>query len=67
MIFTGSARRRRAPVRAASWLLALAFVLTGTARALHIGGTTQVWEIRIVNDQGKLSCVARITMAVIRG
>lgn len=35
MIFTGSARRRRALVRAASWLLALAFVLTGTARALE--------------------------------
>jgi tetratricopeptide (TPR) repeat protein len=35
MIFTGSARRRRAPVRAASWLLALAVVLTGTAQALE--------------------------------
>jgi len=41
--------------------------VTGTARPLHRGSTTQVWEIRIVNDQGKLSCVARITMAVIRG
>ena len=41
--------------------------VTGTARALHIGGTTQVWEIRIVNDQGKLTCVSRITMAVIKG
>ncbi len=41
--------------------------VTGTARALHIGGTTQVWEIRIVNEQGKLTCVSRITMAVIKG
>ena len=41
--------------------------VTGTARALHIGGTTQVWDIRIVNEQGKLTCVSRITMAVIRG
>ena len=41
--------------------------VTGTARALHIGSTTQVWEIRIVNDQGKLTCVSRITMAVIKG
>ena len=41
--------------------------VTGTARAIHVGGSTQVWEIRIVNDQGKLTCVSRITMAVIKG
>lgn len=37
----------------------------GTARPLHIGGTTQVWEIRIENEEGKLVCMSRITMAVI--
>lgn len=37
----------------------------GTARALHVGGTTQVWEIRIENEQGKLVCMSRLTMAVI--
>ena len=39
--------------------------VTGTARPIHIGGSTQVWEIRIENDEGKLTCISRITMAVI--
>lgn len=39
--------------------------VTGTARALHIGRTTQVWEIRIVTDADELSCIARLTMAVV--
>lgn len=39
--------------------------VTGTARPLHIGGSTQVWEIRITNDEEKLVCIARITMAVL--
>jgi 1,4-dihydroxy-2-naphthoyl-CoA hydrolase len=39
--------------------------VTGTARPLHIGGSTQVWEIRITNDEQKLVCVSRITMAVL--
>ena len=37
----------------------------GTARPLHIGGTTQVWEIRISDDKDRLVCVSRITMAVL--
>ncbi|MBE0485786.1 hotdog fold thioesterase [Marinobacter sp.] len=36
----------------------------GTARPQHIGGTTQVWEIRLENEQGKLTCISRLTMAV---
>ena len=39
--------------------------VTGTARMLHIGRTTQVWEIRIENEDGALVCISRITMAVI--
>jgi 1,4-dihydroxy-2-naphthoyl-CoA hydrolase len=39
--------------------------VTGTAMALHIGSTTHVWEIKIRDDAGKLTCVSRITMAVI--
>ncbi|MFL1454169.1 hotdog fold thioesterase [Marinobacter sp. GN3S48] len=38
----------------------------GTARALHIGGATQVWEIRLENEQGKTTCISRLTMAVTR-
>ncbi|MDO9521741.1 MAG: hotdog fold thioesterase [Pseudohongiella sp.] len=37
----------------------------GTAKALHIGSTTQVWEIRIETEQGKTVCISRLTMAVI--
>ncbi len=39
--------------------------VTGIAKALHIGRTTQVWEIRIENEEGALVCISRITMAVI--
>lgn len=37
----------------------------GTARALHIGSTTQVWEIRIETEQGKTVCISRLTMAIV--
>lgn len=37
----------------------------GTARAVHIGGTTQVWEIKIETEAGKTVCVSRLTMAII--
>lgn len=37
----------------------------GTARALHLGRTTQVWDIRIENETGKLVCIARLTLAVL--
>jgi 1,4-dihydroxy-2-naphthoyl-CoA hydrolase len=40
-------------------------IVTGTATVAHIGRTTQVWEIRIENEEGSLVCLSRITMAVI--
>ncbi len=39
--------------------------VTGVARPLHIGRQTHVWEVRITRGDGKLSCVSRVTMAVI--
>ena len=39
--------------------------VTGTARPLHIGRATQVWDIRIQDAQGRLSCAARLTCAVV--
>ena len=39
--------------------------VTGTARPVHIGRTTQVWQIDLKNDAGELTCVSRITMAVL--
>ena len=40
--------------------------VTGTARPVHIGKTTHVWQIDMVNEAGELTCVSRITMAVLR-
>jgi len=40
-------------------------IVTGTAKAVHLGRTTQVWEIRIEEETGKLVCLSRLTMAVI--
>jgi len=37
----------------------------GIAKPLHIGGSTQVWEIRISDEQNRLVCISRITMAVL--
>ncbi|WP_394553310.1 PaaI family thioesterase [Agromyces sp. MMS24-JH15] len=39
--------------------------VTGEARPLSRGRTTQVWDIRITDDQGRLVCVSRCTMAVL--
>lgn len=40
-------------------------LVTGTARALHLGRSTQVWEIRIEDESGQLVCISRLTLAVI--
>lgn len=37
----------------------------GVARPLHIGGTTQLWEIRIEDESERLVCMSRLTMAVV--
>ena len=39
--------------------------VTGTARPVHVGKQTQVWEIKISNDLGQLICISRITLAVL--
>jgi 1,4-dihydroxy-2-naphthoyl-CoA hydrolase len=41
-------------------------LVTGTARAVHLGGRTHVWSIEIVDNAQKLVCISRITMAVIK-
>ena len=40
-------------------------IVTGTARPLHVGRSTQVWEIRIEDEAGKPVCISRITLAVL--
>ncbi len=39
--------------------------VTGITRPVHIGRTTQVWQIDLSNAAGELTCVSRITMAVL--
>jgi len=36
----------------------------GITRPLHLGKSTQVWEIKITNEEDKLVCISRITMVV---
>lgn len=40
-------------------------IVTGIAKPLHIGRTTQVWEIRIYNEGKQLTAVSRLTVAVL--
>ncbi len=40
--------------------------VTGTARALHVGRSTQVWDIHIEDERGRLACVSRLTLAVVK-
>ena len=37
----------------------------GEARPHHIGKSSHVWEVKITNEDGKLVCVSRVTMAVL--
>ncbi|MHC2992410.1 thioesterase [Pontibacter sp. HJ8] len=37
----------------------------GRASAVHIGRSTQVWEVKITNETGELVCLSRMTVAVI--
>ena len=40
-------------------------MLTAVATPLHVGRRTQVWEVRIGDEQGKAVCVSRCTLAVV--
>ena len=39
--------------------------VTGKTTPVHVGRSTQVWAIEMHNDAGELTCVSRITMAVL--
>ncbi|MBI5447837.1 MAG: hotdog fold thioesterase [Gammaproteobacteria bacterium] len=39
--------------------------VTGTAKPFHLGKTTQVWGIEIVDERGKIISITRLTMAVL--
>ncbi len=38
--------------------------VTGIASPIHLGRTTQVWECKMYNDDQKLTCNSRLTVAV---
>lgn len=38
----------------------------GTCSPLHLGSSTHVWDIRITNEEGKLTCISRITVAIMK-
>lgn len=40
-------------------------LVTGTAKPVHIGRRSQVWEIRLENDDGKLTCISKLVMAIV--
>lgn len=40
-------------------------VVKGVCTAVHIGAKTHVWDIKIYTDKGKLSCISRLTAAVV--
>lgn len=37
--------------------------VTGVAKPIHVGNSTQIWEIKIYNGQDKLVCISRLTVA----
>lgn len=37
----------------------------GTCTPLHIGAKTQVWEIKMYTEKGKLNCISRLTVAIL--
>ena len=39
--------------------------VTGMATPIHLGSSTQVWNIRIVDEKDKLVCISRLTVAVL--
>jgi 1,4-dihydroxy-2-naphthoyl-CoA hydrolase len=40
-------------------------LVKGICKPLHLGGKTQVWEIKMYNDKGKMNCVSRLTVAIL--
>ena len=39
--------------------------VTAVAKAVHLGRTTHVWDIRLHDDAGNQTCISRLTMAIV--
>ncbi|MES2179125.1 MAG: hotdog fold thioesterase [Gemmatimonadota bacterium] len=40
-------------------------IVTATAKPVHVGRTSHVWAVEIVDEQGRMVCVSRCTMAIV--
>ena len=41
-------------------------LVKGVCTKVHIGAKTHIWDIKIYNDRGKMSCISRLTVAIIK-
>jgi 1,4-dihydroxy-2-naphthoyl-CoA hydrolase len=41
-------------------------LITAITRPIHLGRSTQVWHIELSNEQGELTCISRMTAAVLQ-
>ena len=41
-------------------------IVTGIAKPIHMGATSQVWEIKIYDEAEKLVCISRLTVAILK-
>ena len=39
--------------------------VSGTASPIHLGNSTHVWDIRIHDEENKLVCISRLTVAIL--
>lgn len=39
--------------------------VTAVCRPVHLGRTTHVWDIRIHDEQGRATCISRLTVAIV--
>jgi 1,4-dihydroxy-2-naphthoyl-CoA hydrolase len=41
-------------------------IVTGKARAIHLGRSSQIWRIEIFNEDGKMICDSKLIMAIVK-
>jgi 1,4-dihydroxy-2-naphthoyl-CoA hydrolase len=40
--------------------------VTAVCKAVHLGRTSHVWDIRISDEKGKIVCISRLTVAIVQ-
>jgi 1,4-dihydroxy-2-naphthoyl-CoA hydrolase len=41
-------------------------IVTGICTPIHVGGSTHVWDIRILDEKDRLVCISRLTVAILK-